>query len=198
MTYAVLCWFPCCILATQLNAWVNYVLLTTQVTGIYPASSWRHISEHLHDILGKQCAELGDAGGALRHCTALLDCGHRPPAAQTHYLTRFLEAVQAAGVTGVGLVVSVIVSIVIRRFVAVWQYISSWASNVLNCGMLKEPSGAQLNCVHRPPTAHTHYIIRFLKPGNQGTKYLKCIAAGLSAWICAFADGYSRLSYTSL
>lgn len=72
-----------------------------QVTGIYSASSWRHISEHLHDILGKQCAELGDTQGALRHCTALLDCGHRLAAAQMHYMGRFLEAVQAAGVTGV-------------------------------------------------------------------------------------------------
>lgn len=76
-------------------------LLLPQVTNIYSASSWRHINEHLHDILGKQCAELGDAQGSLAHCTALLDCGHRQAAAQAHYLARFLEAVQAAGATGV-------------------------------------------------------------------------------------------------
>ncbi|WIA13573.1 hypothetical protein OEZ85_007140 [Tetradesmus obliquus] len=71
-----------------------------QVTGIYSASAWRHINEHLHDILGKQCAELGDAQGCLQHSAALLDCGHRQAAAQAHYLARFLEAVQAAGVVG--------------------------------------------------------------------------------------------------
>ncbi|WIA33724.1 hypothetical protein OEZ86_006842 [Tetradesmus obliquus] len=71
-----------------------------QVTGIYSASAWRHINEHLHDILGKQCAELGDTPGCLQHSAALLDCGHRQAAAQAHYLARFLEAVQAAGVVG--------------------------------------------------------------------------------------------------
>jgi hypothetical protein len=72
-----------------------------QVTGIYSASAWRHINEHLHDVLGKQCADLGDAQGCLQHSAALLDCGHRQAAAQAHYMARFFEAVQAAGVAGV-------------------------------------------------------------------------------------------------
>jgi hypothetical protein len=76
-------------------------LLTCQVTGIYSASAWRHINEHLHDILGKQCAELGDAQGCLQHSAALLDYGHRQAAAQAHYMARFYEAVQAARVAGV-------------------------------------------------------------------------------------------------
>lgn len=42
--------------------------------------------------------------GMLRHQTALLDCTHRPPAAQQHYLNQFLETVKAQGVTGVSTV----------------------------------------------------------------------------------------------
>jgi hypothetical protein len=39
--------------------------------------------------------------GMLRHQTALLDCTHRPPAAQQHYLNQFLETVKAQGIKGV-------------------------------------------------------------------------------------------------
>lgn len=39
--------------------------------------------------------------GMLRHQTALLDCAHRPSAAQAHYLNQFLETVKSQGITGV-------------------------------------------------------------------------------------------------
>lgn len=70
-----------------------------QVIDIYQPQSWRYIEEHLHDILGKQCAEYGDTEGALRHCTALLDCAHRPASAQQHYVDQFLAAVQKVAQT---------------------------------------------------------------------------------------------------
>lgn len=41
------------------------------------------------------------SAGMLRHQTALLECAHRPPANQQHYLNQFLETVKAQGVTGV-------------------------------------------------------------------------------------------------
>eukprot|EP00877_Chromochloris_zofingiensis_P003658 jgi/Chrzof1/13293/Cz07g27240.t1 len=73
-----------------------------QVIDIYQPQSWRYIEEHLHDILGKQCAEYGDTEGALRHCTALLDCAHRPASAQQHYVDQFLAAVQKVAQTKQG------------------------------------------------------------------------------------------------
>jgi len=36
-----------------------------QVTELYSSSSWQHINEHLHEVLGRQCAELSDKAGAL-------------------------------------------------------------------------------------------------------------------------------------
>jgi hypothetical protein len=34
-----------------------------QVTELYSTSSWQHINEHLHEVLGRQCAELADGPG---------------------------------------------------------------------------------------------------------------------------------------
>lgn len=47
-------------------------LLLCQVGSAYAPSAWRAIREHLADILGKQCLELGDTPGALRHTGQLL------------------------------------------------------------------------------------------------------------------------------
>jgi hypothetical protein len=47
--------------------------VTFQVTGIYSASAWRHINEHLHDILGKQSHVLHPsfAWAAVSHSSPL-------------------------------------------------------------------------------------------------------------------------------
>jgi hypothetical protein len=39
--------------------------LLLQVTELYSSSSWQHINEHLHEVLGRQCAELADGPGVL-------------------------------------------------------------------------------------------------------------------------------------
>lgn len=65
-----------------------------QVTGIYHHHEWRFIEEHLNDLLGKQLREGADYQGAMTHFMHLLECLHRPPATQQHYLTQFLEAVK--------------------------------------------------------------------------------------------------------
>lgn len=73
-----------------------------QVTRMYSPGAWRHISEHLADILARQCTELGDAAGALRHATTLLGCiDSSPAAAQAGALVRWQEAVTAAGASEV-------------------------------------------------------------------------------------------------
>jgi hypothetical protein len=39
------------------------MVLCVQVTELYSTSSWQHINEHLHEVLGRQCAELADGPG---------------------------------------------------------------------------------------------------------------------------------------
>lgn len=39
-------------------------MVVLQVTELYSSSSWQHINEHLHEVLGRQCAELADTPGA--------------------------------------------------------------------------------------------------------------------------------------
>lgn len=39
------------------------LLLLLQVTELYSSSSWQHINEHLHEVLGRQCADLADGPG---------------------------------------------------------------------------------------------------------------------------------------
>lgn len=90
----------CCVCACVSAAEVSAHQLTShlpspQVQAVYPDNSWRFIAEHVADISSKQCVEFGDLKGALRHARALLEgSGHRPAAAQAHYMAQFVEAVK--------------------------------------------------------------------------------------------------------
>lgn len=64
---------PAALLALQVTdpvmlrgrCFVFVVLCGLQVTELYSSSSWQHINEHLHEVLGRQCAELADGPGVI-------------------------------------------------------------------------------------------------------------------------------------
>lgn len=64
--------------------------------GIYSGKRWALIEEHLHDMLGRQARDAGDAPAAARHFMAMLACPQASPFCQRLYLTQFMEALQAA------------------------------------------------------------------------------------------------------
>lgn len=66
------------------------------VLGVYRGRQWALIEEHLHDVLGRQAREAGDAAGAAQHFMAMLACPHNSPHCQRLYLTQFTEVLQAA------------------------------------------------------------------------------------------------------
>jgi hypothetical protein len=79
-----------------------------QVGSAYAPSAWRAIREHLADILGKQCLELGDTPGALQHTGQLLllaaQAG-RPAAVQAQHWEQYkglMKRVAAQQVKGEG------------------------------------------------------------------------------------------------
>lgn len=68
----------------------------SQVLGVYGGRRWGLIEEHLHDALGRQAREGGDAGGAAQHFMAMLDCPGNNLYCQKLYLTQFMDALQQA------------------------------------------------------------------------------------------------------
>ena len=66
------------------------------VLGVYRGRQWALIEEHLHDVLGRQAREAGDAAGAAQHFMAMLACPHNSPHCQRLYLAQFTEVLQAA------------------------------------------------------------------------------------------------------
>ncbi|PRW18320.1 trafficking particle complex subunit 8 [Chlorella sorokiniana] len=66
------------------------------VLGVYRGRQWALIEEHLHDVLGRQAREAGDAAGAAQHFMAMLACPHNSPHCQQLYLAQFTEVLQAA------------------------------------------------------------------------------------------------------
>ncbi len=42
--------------------------------GVYSGRRWALIEEHLHDVLGRQARDAGDAPAAAQHFMAMLSC----------------------------------------------------------------------------------------------------------------------------
>ena len=67
-----------------------------QVLPVYRGRDWMYITEHLHDVLGKQLREAGDLVEASQHFMAQLPCAHNPENWQAYYLRQFLDTLQDA------------------------------------------------------------------------------------------------------
>ena len=63
---------------------------------MYRGRRWALVEEHLHDVLGRQAHEAGDAAGAAQHFMSMLACPHNSPYCQRLYLAQFTDALQAA------------------------------------------------------------------------------------------------------
>lgn len=53
-----------------------------QVLGVYSGRRWALIEEHLHDVLGRQARDAGDAPAAAQHFMAMLSCPQNTPYCQ--------------------------------------------------------------------------------------------------------------------
>ncbi|KAL4458148.1 hypothetical protein ABPG75_013013 [Micractinium tetrahymenae] len=67
-----------------------------QVLGVYSGRRWALIEEHLHDALGRQARDAGDAPAAAQHFMAMLACPQNSLYCQRLYLTQFMEALGQA------------------------------------------------------------------------------------------------------